>query len=49
MDVAAVADVAGARVLQIVVFDPKTGFRFDDRPFVITTPRARLELGTYRP
>ena len=39
----------GMGLLQIVRFDPKAGFRFDDRPFVITTPRARLELGAYRP
>jgi outer membrane protein OmpA-like peptidoglycan-associated protein len=37
----------GMGLLEIQTFDPKRGFRFEDRPYVIMTNRAKLELGTY--
>ncbi|HWO19873.1 MAG TPA: OmpA family protein [Kofleriaceae bacterium] len=39
----------GMGLLQIQRFDPRRGFSFDDRPYVIMTSRAKVDLGTYRP
>jgi tetratricopeptide (TPR) repeat protein len=39
----------GMGVLQIQRFDPQRGLTFEDRPYVIMTDHARIDLGTYRP
>jgi outer membrane protein OmpA-like peptidoglycan-associated protein len=39
----------GMGLLQIQTFDPQRGLAFDDRPYVIMTNHAKLDLGTYRP
>lgn len=38
----------GMGLLQIQTFDGKSQFTFDDRPYVIMTDRAFVDLGTYR-
>ena len=38
----------GMGLLQIQTFDPVRGFSFDDRPYLIMTSHARVDLGTYR-
>jgi outer membrane protein OmpA-like peptidoglycan-associated protein len=35
----------GMGLVQIQTFDPARGFSFDDRPYVVMTPQARIELG----
>jgi outer membrane protein OmpA-like peptidoglycan-associated protein len=39
----------GMGLLQIQTFDPQRGITFEDRPYVITTNRAKVDLGTYQP
>jgi hypothetical protein len=39
----------GMGLLQIQTFDPRRGFSFEDRPYVIMTSHAKLDLGAYRP
>jgi outer membrane protein OmpA-like peptidoglycan-associated protein len=39
----------GMGLLQIQRFDPKRGLSFEDRPYVIMTNHAKVDLGAYRP
>ena len=39
----------GMGLLQIQRFDPKRGLSFEDRPYVIMTNHAKVDLGSYRP
>ena len=38
----------GMGLVEIQTFDPARGFAFDDRPYVIMTDHARVDLGAYR-
>jgi hypothetical protein len=35
-------------LVQVQRFDPARGLSFDDRPYLIMTPHARVDLGTVR-
>jgi tetratricopeptide (TPR) repeat protein len=39
----------GMGLLEIQTFDPRRGFAFEARPFVIMNDRAKVDLGTYAP
>jgi hypothetical protein len=39
----------GMGLVEIERFDPAHGFSFDDRPYVIMTDHARIDLGAYAP
>ena len=38
----------GMGLVEIQTFDPKRGLAFDDRPYVVMTNHAKLDLGSYR-
>jgi hypothetical protein len=38
----------GMGLLQIQTFDPAKGLAFDDRPYLIMTPHAKVDLGSHR-
>jgi outer membrane protein OmpA-like peptidoglycan-associated protein len=38
----------GMGLVEVQTFDPRRGFAFDDRPYVVMTNHAKLDVGTYR-